>query len=157
MSELTLTSIIGRHLADGITVDEVLSRVMGDPDLMLAVESQAALEPLIRARIHAALRQETRQIEDSVERRLRDLPDHEVPSRADVRRDLQNSGFALPSGRFVFWLDATADDHRERAGWFRDQSSRMVEKATAHERAAAEIEAHGVVCLRDLESLGAAS
>jgi hypothetical protein len=70
--------------------------------------------------------------------------------RVAARHALAEETFGLRDGSSVAWLDATAEQHRERAAWQRELAGNCVKDAKRHELAAKEIEAAGVSCLRDL-------
>ena len=102
---------------------------------------------LLVARVHLVSRSRTRTVERSVVAGLRDVRGR---NRASVRKRLASHGFALPDGTWVGWLDATADQHRERAAWLRSKAEGTIETAVSHEQAAKEIDRAGVACLKDL-------
>ena len=110
------------------------------------VDLATFVRPVVLMRARNYLRGETRAIEQEVDHRIADGEDP-----ISVRRKLAQSSFALPDGTYVDWLDATAEQHRARAGWSRHQSSSLVADAERHEAAASAITTAGVSCLRDLE------
>lgn len=75
-------------------------------------------------------------------------------TRAEARKQLVASRFALPNGTWVLWGTASSDEHRERARWQRERAATVSEDARRHEFAADLIEKHGVSCLDDLGDWG---
>lgn len=133
--------LLGALIDDGVDPDDAASRIVRRRDI------RDLVLPLVAEEARHTARSRTRTIEQRVDRLLAVSPD----ARCEARRTLVDERFILPDGRFVAWLDATADDHRQRAGWLRRQARAVEQTACRHELAAAEIEAAGVSCLRELE------
>ncbi len=127
----------------GATPEEATDRVIGR---MRKADLAQLVRPLLVNEARRYQRSATKAIEEEVDRRIAEGEDP-----LSVRRKLSQSSFALPSGEYVDWLDATAEQHLARAGWTRQQAGALVADAERHESAAAAIEAAGVACLRDLE------
>jgi hypothetical protein len=68
------------------------------------------------------------------------------------RAQLVDQYFCLEDGRWVLWLQATVEDHLDRAAWQRKLASGHVTDAEHHEQAADLISAAGVSCLEELPS-----
>ncbi len=111
-----------------------------------AAELRQLIRPLLLLHARHALRAVTRRVEDETFKRIEGGED---PMSA--RRKLVGYSFDLPGGRTVHWLDATATEHMERAFMQRALADKCIVDAERHEQAAAEIEAAGVSCLRELE------
>jgi len=115
-------------------------------ELGLTEEAQRVLAPALRGQIHEMLRSRTR----AAERKAFTPAANGNINRTEMRARLANEYFALGSGRFVHWLDATVEDHRERIGLL-DTVKRGIDATIGrHEIAIRMIERHGVGCLRDL-------
>lgn len=134
-----------RHVDNGCTPEEAATLVIRT----LTVEELAAfVRPLLVHQAHREQRNFDRKIEADVDLRL-DLGADPIR----VRRLLSETTFALPSGEFVPWLDATAAQHRARSAWQRGRAASCIDDAERHEAAAVAIEAAGVSCLRDLDTM----
>jgi hypothetical protein len=144
-----LSARIRELAATGLDEDQITEQLLGE--VRKLAELRALVTPVLRARVFRYLRERTRTTEKRVWGSARQLVDGaESVDSVEAMRDLSNSTFALPDGRFVAWLDATADDHLARAGWQRGLAAAVVEDAERHEKAAAMIEEAGVSRLRDL-------
>ena len=78
----------------------------------------------------------------------------EIAAGADpvaALRELTGSGFHLPDTTYVLHLEATAEQHRLRAGWCTERANGLMATAKFHEDCAAVIEEAGVTCLADLD------
>lgn len=64
---------------------------------------------------------------------------------------LSGDWFPLEDGRRVFWLEATAAEHHERAEMQRRLAGTCLVDADRHELAAGLIEKYGATCLQDIE------
>lgn len=134
-----------KHVDNGCTPEEAADLVIRT----LTVDDLAMfVRPLLVHQAHREQRNFDRHVEQDVDLRL-DLGADPIR----VRRLLSTTTFALPSGEFVPWLDATADQHRLRASWQRGRAASCVDDAERHESAAVAIETAGVSCLRDLDTI----
>lgn len=70
-----------------------------------------------------------------------------------ARSQLLGHSFALPNGKFVPWVEATADEHRARSMWQRNRARSITQDATLHEFAAQLIEEAGVRNLGEIKSI----
>lgn len=138
-------SELRKHVGDGYTPEEAAALVI---ETLSLDELAAFVRPLLVNHAHVCKRGFDRKVEANVDLRLDMGAD---PVRA--RRLLSETTFALPSGEFVAWLDATAVQHRARAGWQRGRASSCLDDADRHESAAIAIESAGVACLRDLDTM----
>lgn len=102
------------------------------------------VRPLLVLRADNFVRANTRSREVEVDRRIAGGEDP-----ISVRRKLANDGFHV-GGHFILWLDATPAEHLARAAAQRSLANACIADAERHEAAAAEIEAAGASCLRDL-------
>ncbi len=143
---LTLGALI-RNLDDR-TVDEddmayqVIDYVLDSrPDLI-----RQYLHPAVKNQIHTARRMIVLEKERAVDSEIRAGVD---PSAA--RKKLNHETFYIASAGFVPWLEATAEQHLERATAQRMRAQSELEDAARHERAARDIQTAGVRCLADLE------
>jgi hypothetical protein len=105
------------------------------------------VRPLIRSHIRNMMRNEAHRVER--------LAVSERSSEPAAYGMLTGEAFVLPGGVWVRWLDATAEQHRERAEWLTVQAAGLLETAKRHEDAAARIEKAGVTCLAELDSVAA--
>ncbi len=119
---------------DGLTVDE------------LRVE----LFPHARQSMRILMRDEVRGVEDEVWGDADDGDELFTPTPKRLEK-LIGKRFALPDGRFVHWLTATADEHRLRADMQRRNAAGCAKSAERHEHAAEMIEAAGALCLADIK------
>lgn len=133
-----LTQMIGRQGMTPVDAADAIFEL--DHDTLVDL-----VRPLIVQEGRRYVRSRTRRIEHRVS-----FGDQE--SRADARIRLARESFSLPDGRNVRWLDATVDDHLARAAWQRVFADSCIADAELHEKAAAEIEAAGVTCLREIET-----
>jgi hypothetical protein len=123
---------------------------LSDDEAFALVErhAKASLRSLVAGVYHNLQRSLVRDIEQEVDDAL--VIAESPRDRVSARRLLAEETFALKDGSVVHWLDATAEQHRARAAWQRELAGNCVKDAKRHEAAAAEIEAAGVTCLRDL-------
>lgn len=141
---MTIYETLRKLVDEGLGPDQAADRALaGATKEALA----RVLRPLVVMEARRLCRGDTRNLEDEVDTRIAAGEDP-----LSVRRKLSGSEFALPDGRYVPWLDATAADHLARAGWQRRVGQACITDAERHEVAAADIEAAGVTCLRDLET-----
>lgn len=105
------------------------------------------LRSAIAAQIHNARRLATLAMEKTVDNEIRVGVD---PSAA--RKKLARECFWIPSCGFVPWLEATAEQHLERALHQRQRAVPLLEDAERHELAARDIRKAKATCLADLES-----
>jgi hypothetical protein len=133
----TMDGVLRKHLEAGKTPEQAAKAVLDSR------EHRQLLLPLLVWRAHKVTRQETRAVEREVRKAGMDAP--------AARQELVGRTFALPDGRLVGWLEATAEDHLARAGWQRDHARAIVADAELHEEAAKRITDAGVTCLADLE------
>lgn len=126
----------------GATPEQAADRVLA---AMRKADLAKLVRPLLVNEARRYARHETLVIEQEVDRRIADGEDP-----ISVRRKLSESTFPLPGRGRVNWLDATADDHRQRASWQRQLAHACDSDAERHEAAAAAIEAAGVTCLREI-------
>lgn len=139
----TVYEALRKSVKGGATPDEAADQLIAK---MRKADLAALVRPLLVVHAQRYSRIATAALEREVDRRIAEGEDP-----ISVRRKLSESSFALPDGRYVTWLDATADDHRARAAWQRGQAASCVADAERHEVAAAAIEAAGVSCLREIE------
>lgn len=110
-------------LDDGLDPAAAADLVLADPAFLELVR------PLIIGQAARFVRADTRAAE-------RKVAAAGGLTRPEARRLLAGRSFATPDGRFVAWLDATADDHEARSGWLRGQAAACIETAHLHARAA---------------------
>lgn len=140
----TLYGHIRDAIADGMDDSEqITARVI---DELSDEEQENWLHRLVGYEVNRIRRRATRQREIKVRT---DIAAGADPTHA--RRTLMNDSFVLPDGRWVMWLEATADDHLARAGWLRSQEESIRETRVMHEQAARLITEAGVRCLADLD------
>jgi hypothetical protein len=107
----------------------------------------AELFPIVRNAMANQVRTMTR----AAEREVRDNPGgvgglFEHPADRDR---MLGKRFAV-NGHFVWWIEATADEHLEYAAERRRLASGNIATATIHEAAANTITKNGVTCLGDM-------
>lgn len=145
----TIRTLLTEHINDGLTAEQAVAKILTRKDIKILVR------PLLMDEAQNLHRARTRRIEQQVDRDLAGDPPLDLAGRAEARRALVAEQFVLPDGTWVNWLDATADEHRARAGWLRNLAAATLATAARHQQAAAEIESAGVLCLRDLEGVAA--
>lgn len=121
--------------------DLVLS--WADRDLLAGM-----VRPLVRDECRRVLRTMARRAEGQAAKAIR-----RGEPRAAVSV-LAGQVLALPTGRVVSTLEATAEEHRLYARWCRGQACTLVETAERHELFASVIESAGVGCLGEVDDLG---
>lgn len=142
---MTTPSKLLRELAETIT----------DPG-ELAATHYAALEPEQQAAWNEQLRyREAVRIKRddvrSAEHEVCDLIAQGIPP-ARARKQLKGHGFFMPStGEYVLWLNATVEQHQERAEFLRRMADGIMQTVQMHEQAIADIVAAGVTTLAELE------
>jgi len=127
---------------EGLTPAEAATKFLSHTDRSIVDE---LIHPTVTAMARQYERHETRKVEQQ-------FPDAESLTTPQARTELYGKKVALPSGVYVPWGQMTAEQHRERAQWQRDQAGRIVADAVRHEKAAARIEEAGVTCLDEIDS-----
>jgi len=109
-------------------------------------QAHAYLRGAIATQIHNTRRARTLAVEKTVDEEIAVGID---PSAA--RKKLVRESFWTPKGGFVAWLEATPEQHVERALHQRSRAVPLLEDAERHERAARDIRKAGANCLADLD------
>lgn len=143
----------GRHSQ---TITAYLDRYEGD--INQAAEAFIRDLPVkeLRSRlfliIRNTMRDSLRSVTEAIEEEVIDNPEvsgSPFEGKTDRERFVGRH-FALQDGTWVLWLEATAEQHRIRAAWYRGLASNHIAHARLHEAAAAEIGIHGVTCLGEI-------
>jgi hypothetical protein len=144
--QVTLGSLI-ETLDDGRMDSSALTEEVIDVILAATPEqAHAYLRAAVANHIHNVRRARTLLVEKTVDDEIIVGVD---PSAA--RKKLVREGFWIPSCGFVKWLEATAEQHIERAQQQRLRVGTLLQDVERHERAAKDIRDAGVTCLADLE------
>lgn len=141
MTAKTLTERLAFLLDKGASPEKAAARVLR---ALTDSELRALARPLVEWQAKKIYRDTTRKIEVTA-----DL------TEPTSRQTLVARQFPLPDGRWVTWGQATADDHRLRAGWQRNHADACVADAVRHEDAAALLDTRKVRCLDDLAGVAA--
>ena len=142
----SLHSIITKLLEDGLDdTDEIASAAV---QALTRVEREHWLHSLVLREVTLLQRQRVHRHEVAVRREI----EHGVDP-ITARRALAADSFALPDGRRVPWLLATADEHLARAGWLEGQQHALGQTRALHEEAARLITENSVTCLADLSDI----
>lgn len=143
---VTLGSLI-KALDDGVVDSDILTGEVVEEIMRTAPDlARAYLRPAVYAQVHAIRRFATLAVEKIVDEEIRVGVD---PSAA--RKKLVAECFYIRSCGMVPWLEATAEQHLERAERQRARAVPLLEDAQRHERAARDIRDAGVSCLADLD------
>lgn len=143
--QVTLSGLI-RSLDDNMMDPEKLAEEVIDV-ILSSTQEQAYvyLRSAIATQIHNARRLATLAVEKTVDEEIRVGVD---PTAA--RKKLVAESFWIPSCGTVYWLEATAEQHLERALHQRQRALPLLEDAERHERAAKDIVEAGVTCLAEI-------
>ena len=149
------TATVDVELADFVEVDGIEDATWAYLNALSIEELRAKLFPYVRNSMRILKRNRCRAIERLVF--TGDDGDGTAEERHAVdllaeRRKLVDESFALPDGRRVRWLDATAADHRARAEWQRSKAKGHIDDAERHEVAASVIEEFNVSCLAEIQA-----
>ena len=145
---------------DGMDVDAASDKVLG---FVSRAKLAEFVRPVVLAEARRVARQVARSIEDAA---FSHPPTNGRTSPADLssgggeprlstgeaRQALVATRFVLPDGQWVTWGQATAEDHRARAGWLRGLASTITTGAQRHEHAADLIDSHDATCLDDIDA-----
>jgi len=143
---VTLGSLI-KALDDGVVDSDILTGEVVEEIMRTAPDlARAYLRPAVYAQVHAIRRFATLAVEKIVDEEIRVGVD---PSAA--RKKLAAECFYIPSSGMIPWLEATAEQHLERAERQRARAVPLLEDAQRHERAARDIREAGANCLADLD------
>lgn len=141
-----IADLDGDHLSHADLTSKVIDSILAND------ESQ--IRQLIFSAVYSVVvtnrRAEARQLEQSVDADIREGCD---PTMA--RKRLVNHCFYVHSAGLVPWLEATAEQHLERAQMQLDSANKLTVDARRHEKAAFDIRNAGVTCLADLEAIAA--
>lgn len=146
----TLAHLLWESLSNGMTIDEAADAALAKAS---AKELRRLALPVVRDHARRLLRNATHAKERESVRMIRE---DRVPFITAVQALVRDTAWVptigdTPSTR-VTWDELTAEQHRARAKWHRDQAGGLLATAELHEQAADEIERAGVTCLRDMDA-----
>jgi hypothetical protein len=102
-------------------------------------------EQLLIAHATQVLRARTRTVELAVDAEIR-----AGVSPVVARKMLRSEGFVHPTDGWVPWLEATAEQHEERAEYLEAKAAGVMVTAQRHRQAADDIRNAGATCLADI-------
>lgn len=132
-----------------------LAQVIADPSELavthyeqLTPQQQAAWNEQLRYREAVRIKRDDVR---SAEHEVADLIAKGI-SPVKARQKLKQDGFWVPtSGEYVLWLNATVEQHQDRAEFLRRMADGLMQTVQMHEQAIADITAAGVTTLAELE------
>jgi hypothetical protein len=143
--QVTLGGLIRSFDDEKIDTDALVEKLI---DIILAAtpeQARAYLRTALAAQVHTVHRIAAQAVEEMVDDEIRVGVD---PSAA--RKKLVSECFFIPSVGLVRWLEATAEQHLERAAYQRSRAVVVIKDAERHERAAKDIIEAGVTCLAEI-------
>jgi hypothetical protein len=129
--------------SDAAIASEVMKRAN------ISTKSAMFLMPVMANAVAGSRRGEVR----ATERRVFS-PRRELGGTFDMvaaRSEMVDKAFAVGDGRLVEWLKATVDDHLARIEYLRKFVAGVEVTIASHEEAIAQIRAHNVTCLGEIE------